>query len=143
MTHPLQNSNSSGGGNILFIKIKIECPAGQNLEIMTFRYLKTLVFDKLFQKLQIIWCFYFWGVSLVITNCLFNNLYNYLTLSPPYTLIPHSFQEIWHDSKKFWRFPQISPIVRREGGGRGDVLTYCPIKLSEYLCNNNRNIWFS
>ena len=27
-------------------------PAGQNLEIMTVRYLKTLVFDKFFKKLQ-------------------------------------------------------------------------------------------
>ena len=51
MTYPLQRSNSSGGGNILFIKIKIKCPAGQNLEIMTFRYLKTLAFDKFFKKI--------------------------------------------------------------------------------------------
>ena len=36
------------GGDILLIKIKIRFPAGQNLEIMTFRYLKTLVFDKFF-----------------------------------------------------------------------------------------------
>ena len=28
-----------GGGDILLIKIKIKCPVGQNLEIMTFRYL--------------------------------------------------------------------------------------------------------
>ena len=39
-------------GNTLFVKIKIKYPAGQNLEIMTFRYLKTLVFDKCFTKLQ-------------------------------------------------------------------------------------------
>ena len=31
-----------GGGHILLTKIKIKCTAGQNLEIMTFRYLKTL-----------------------------------------------------------------------------------------------------
>ena len=144
MTHPLQNSNSSGGGNILFIKIKIECPAGQDLEIMTFRYLKTLVFDKLFQKLQIIWCFYFWGVSLVITNCLFNNLYNYLTLSPHIHLYPIHFRKFDMTPKNSGgslRFPLL--FKGRGGGGRGDVLTYCPIKLSEYLCNNNRNIWFS
>ena len=40
------------GGNILFIRIKIKCPTGQNLEIMTLTYLKTLVFDKFFKKLQ-------------------------------------------------------------------------------------------
>ena len=40
-----------GGGNILYLKIKIKCPAGQNLEIMTFRCLKTLVFDNFFKKL--------------------------------------------------------------------------------------------
>ena len=40
------------GGNFLFIKIKIKCNKGQNLEIMTFRYIKTLVFDKCFKELQ-------------------------------------------------------------------------------------------
>ena len=39
-------------GNILLIKIKIKCPAGQNLEIMPFRYLKTIAFDNVFKKLQ-------------------------------------------------------------------------------------------
>ena len=70
--------------NILFIKIKIKYPIGQNLEIMTFRYLKTLVFDK-FLKNYNIWCFY-------------------TILFPIYTYPPHSFQENWHDYKKFWRF---------------------------------------
>ena len=32
-----------GGGNILFINIKIECLAVQDLKIMAFRFLKTLV----------------------------------------------------------------------------------------------------
>ena len=50
MTYPLESSNSSGGGNILLIKTKIKCPGGQNLEIMTFRYLNTLVFDNLKKK---------------------------------------------------------------------------------------------
>ena len=51
MTYTLETSNSSGvGGNILLVKIKIKCPTGQNLEIMTFRYLKTLVFDNFFKK---------------------------------------------------------------------------------------------
>ena len=50
MTYPLESSNSSGGGNILLIKTKIKCPGGQNLEIMTFRYLNTLVFDNFFKK---------------------------------------------------------------------------------------------
>ena len=48
---PWESSNF-WGCNILIIKIKIKCPAGQNLEIMTFRYLETLVFDKVFKKLQ-------------------------------------------------------------------------------------------
>ena len=41
-----------GGGDILLTKIKIKCPAGQNLEITIFRYLKTLVFEKFFKKLH-------------------------------------------------------------------------------------------
>ena len=36
------------GGNALLMKIKIKCPTGQNLDIMTFKYLKTLVFDIFF-----------------------------------------------------------------------------------------------
>ena len=40
------------GGNTLLIKIKIKCLAGQNLEITTFRYVKTLVFDEVFKKIQ-------------------------------------------------------------------------------------------
>ena len=43
------------GGELIFflyIKIKIKYPAGKNLEIITFRYLKTLVFDKVFKILQ-------------------------------------------------------------------------------------------
>ena len=39
-------------GKILLIKIEIKCPAGQNLEIMTFRYLGTLVLDNFFKKLH-------------------------------------------------------------------------------------------
>ena len=54
-----ENSNSSGGGNILLIKIKIKWPAGQNLEIMTFRYLKTLIFDKVFKKITLFDVFLF------------------------------------------------------------------------------------
>ena len=60
MAYPLESSNSSGGGNILPVKIKIKCCARQNLEIMTFRYLKTLVYDIFFfKKYNIIGCFQF------------------------------------------------------------------------------------
>ena len=52
MTYALQNSNISSDGNILLMKIKIKCPTGKNLEIMTFRYLKNLVFDKFFKEIQ-------------------------------------------------------------------------------------------
>ena len=52
MTYLLERSNGSRGGEILLRKIKIKCPTGQNLESMTFRYLKTLVVDKFFEKLQ-------------------------------------------------------------------------------------------
>ena len=48
-----------GGGNILVIKIKIKCPVGQKLEIITFWYLKTLVFHKDFKKLQYYLMFFF------------------------------------------------------------------------------------
>ena len=76
MTYPLGSLYISGGGNILHINIKIKCHAGrQNLEIMTFRYLKTLVLTSFFKNYNI-WCFYFWRVSLVITP----PLYDYLIL---------------------------------------------------------------
>ena len=70
------------GGNILFIKIKIKCPTWQNLEIMTFRYLQTLTFFFLYYN--IMWCFYFWRVLLVITNPHSLWLFDFF---PPYTLI--------------------------------------------------------
>ena len=95
------------GGNILLMKIKVKYPAGQNLEMKTFRYLKTLIFDKPFKSYNIIWCFYFWRVLWLIANLL---LYDYSTLSPHISLSPHSFQENWHDHKKFSRFyPILSP----------------------------------
>ena len=41
-------------GVVIFFpfKNKIKCPAEQNLEIISFRYLKTLVFDKFLEKLH-------------------------------------------------------------------------------------------
>ena len=95
-----------GGGDILLIKIKIKCPAGQNLE-MTFIYLKISVFEFFFLNCHIFWCFYLWRVLSVIIN---PPLYDYSTLSPYIHLSPHSFQENWHDHKKFWRFHQIPPF---------------------------------
>ena len=88
-------------------------PARQNLEIMTFRYLKTLVFDNFFLNYNIIWCFWFWRVFLVISN---PPLYDYSTLIPHIHLSPHSFLENWYDYKKFWRFHQIPPIVQDSAG---------------------------
>ena len=40
---PCKAETVLGGGNTLFIKIEIKCPAVQNLEIKTFKYLQTLV----------------------------------------------------------------------------------------------------
>ena len=51
MNYHLESSNSSGGGDIPLIKIKIKCPAGQNLEIMTFKYFKTFFLKKFFLKI--------------------------------------------------------------------------------------------
>ena len=34
------------------MKIKIKCAAGQKLEVMIFKYLKTQVFDNCFKELQ-------------------------------------------------------------------------------------------
>ena len=53
---------------------------------------------------NIIWCFYFWRVLLLIAN---PPLYDYSTLSPHISLSPHSFQQNWHDHKTFSRFYQI------------------------------------
>ena len=99
------------------IKIKIKCPAGQNLETMTLRHLKTYVLDKFFKHYII--CFYFWRVLLVITN---PTLYDYSTLSPHIHLPPHSFWENWHDHKKSWGFirfqlppPPIDHILKGWG----------------------------
>ena len=83
----MQSSKSSGGGNILFMIIKIKCPTGENFEIMTFRCLKTLVFDKFLTKLQHYLFFYSWRILLVITNPL---LYDYSTFPPIYTYPPFS-----------------------------------------------------
>ena len=84
-------------GNILFIKNKIKCPpAGQNLKIMTFRDLKNLVFDKFLKISQIIWCFYFWRILLVITIPLFMIIRLCLLI---YTYPPIHFRENWHDHK--------------------------------------------
>ena len=44
------------------------------------------------------------------------SLYDYLTLSPHIHLSIHSFQENWHDNKKFWRFYQIPPSAIFQGG---------------------------
>ena len=77
-------------GNTLFIKIKIKCPPeGPNLEIMTFRYHKTSVFDKFFKNLQCYLMFLFLK-SIVITD---PSLYDCLTFS----LLIHfiSFQLTW------------------------------------------------
>ena len=67
------------------MKIKIKYSAGQSLEIMTFRYLKTLVFDKFFKKLQYYLKFYFWRVLLLIAN---PTPFMIIRLCPPYKLIP-------------------------------------------------------
>ena len=78
MTYPLQSSNSSGGGNIL---LKNEILTGQNLEIMAFKYLKTLVFDNFLKKLHYL---IFLFLKSIITNN-YPPLYDYPTLSPIYT----------------------------------------------------------
>ena len=44
------------------------------------------------------------------------SLYDYLTLFPHIHLFPHSFQENWHDYKKFWRILQIPPPPIVQGG---------------------------
>ena len=77
----MQSSNISGVGNIVFIKIKIKCPAGQNLEIMIFRCLKTLDFDKFFRELQHYEMFLFLSIPLSRPSL----LYDYSTLSPKYS----------------------------------------------------------
>ena len=98
MTYPWESSNSSSGGNILLIKIKIKRPAGQNLEIMTFRYLKALVktfLKTFFRNYNIIWCFCFWGVLLVITKL--RSLWLFYFVPPIYTNRWHDHQKhIWH-----------------------------------------------
>ena len=61
-------------------------PAGQNLEIMTFRYLKTLVFDKFLKKLQ--WLIFLFLKSIVSDNySLFMIIWLCPLPSPWYTLI--------------------------------------------------------
>ena len=100
MTYPWESSN------ILLIKIKIKSPAGQNLELMTFRYLKILVSHRFFNKLQHYLMFLFLNSIIIDNQPLSLWLFNFVS---PNTLIPHSFQENWHDHKIFWRFHQIPP----------------------------------
>ena len=113
------------GRNTLFIKIKIKCPAGQNLEILTFRYLKTLVFDKFLKKLQH-YLFYFWRILLVITN---PPLHDYSTLPPPYTLTPViHFRKIDMTTKNsgcFIRFhPPYPPPPHPDCSGGDDAMQH-------------------
>ena len=122
-----------GFGNILLIKIKIKCSTGQNLEIITFIFLKTLVFDKVFKNYNIIGCFYFWKVLLVITSLLLMIICFY----PPIYLSLHSVQEDWDDHKKFWRFHQILS----SHSSWGDDARWVPViqGLSFY---SNKWFWF-
>ena len=53
---------------------------------------------------------------IISDNYLPLSLYDYLTLSPHIHLFLHSFQENWHDNKKFWRFYQIPPSAIFQGG---------------------------
>ena len=85
----------TGGGYILFMKIKIKCPSGQNLGIMTFRYLKTSVFDKFLKKLQYLMFFLFLK-SIISDNC------------PPFLWF-FNFGSHIHSSPI--RFRQISNII--------------------------------
>ena len=90
------------------------------LEIMTLRYLKTLVFDKVFKKIwcYIIWCFHFWRVLLVIINPLFM----VIQLHPPYTLnsqfisgkltLPQKILEVSSDSPLLFRGEKDTMQVR-------------------------------
>ena len=95
---------------------------------MTFRYLKNLVFEKFFKKLQhYLRCSYFWRVLLVTTT---PTLYGYLTLFPHIHLPP--IQENWHDHKTFWRFHQIPPIV--QGGG------IMPVNSLQFLSQMSKRI---
>ena len=73
--------------------------------------------------------FYFWRVLLVITNPL---LYDYSNLSPYIHLSPHSFQENWHDHKKFWRFHQMHPSSNSSGGG-GVMMPCAHMRSHTYL----------
>ena len=115
MTYPLESSNSSGGGDTLLIKGKVKFPAGKKLEIMTFRYLKTLVFDNFFKNYNIIWCFHFGRVLFVITNPFFMSLWLF-DVGPLYTLIHFSKIDMTtKNSGGFIRFLP-HPIVQ----GRGD-----------------------
>ena len=124
LTNDLSLGNSSGGGTILLITIKIKYHAWQNLEIMTFRYLKTLVFDNFFKKVQHYCMYLFWRLLLVITNPL-PSLYDYSIFSHHIHLSHHLFQKNWHDHKKFWRFHQIPPptphIVHIRGWCHGSI----------------------
>ena len=63
----------------------------------------------MFLKITTFDVFYFWRVLLVITTP--PPLYDYSTLfsHTHIHLSLHSFQENWHDQKKFWRFHQIHP----------------------------------
>ena len=108
----MQSSKSSGGGNILFMIIKIKCPTGENFEIMTFRCLKTLVFDKFLTKLQHYLFFYSWRVLLVITNPL---LYDYSTLSPHIHLSPIHFRKIDMNTKNSGGFIRFFAQLFRRG----------------------------
>ena len=98
-----------GSGNILLIKIKIKCLTGQNLEIMTFRYNKTLLFDKLFKNLEHYLMFLFLK-SIISDNT--NLLFMFIQICPPHIhLSPIHFRKIDTTTKNsggFIRYPHCS-----------------------------------
>ena len=98
---------------------------------MTSKYLKTFL-TNLFKNHNIIWCFYFWRVLLVITISLFM----IIQLFPPYSLIPHSFQENWHDQKAFWRywFVFVHPLLPCKVVNYHKLIEQC-----EYLFQSSTN----
>ena len=108
-----------GSGNFFYIKIEIKYPAGQNLEIITFRYLKTLVFY-IFLKISKHYLMFLHLKSIIIIDIYPPSLW-LSHFVPPYTLIPSFILEKSTWPQNFLEVSSDSPTVVL--GGRYDAMT--------------------
>ena len=100
------------------------------------------------KNFNIIWCFYFWRVLLVITKPPCFWLFDFFPLHLSLRLVPHIhsspywFQENWHDHKKYWRFHQIPPrpLFRRDDAMSPNTNQFPLIYITKFIFQKQKNL---